>query len=737
MFKFLQVFIALLFFNFNAEAQNSAETTRTFISINPFEISQKVEIDGVLDEPFWNSINPISDFVNQFPEDIGIASSQTSIRIAYDEKNIYVGATIFDSSPDHIIRTLKRDFDDEYFGSDALAIVLDPVNRKSSGFFFGVNAAGSQLEGLLRDGGDFSTRLDVSWNTRWKSEVSQNGNTWFIEMAIPFEALNYEKDNLIWGINFVRNDMKNNSFSTMVQVPKNLNALDLGYLGELAWNEPPPVSGNKNVSLIPYVLGGVSQDFQNNTSRDRTSEIGLDAKIGVTSSLNLDLTANPDFSTVEVDRQVTDLSRFSIFFPERRNFFVENSDLFNSFGIGSINPFFSRRIGIENGNQVPILFGARLTGNATESLRIGAMSIQTSGEGTAYSQNYSVAAFQKSVLARSSIRTMFVNRQSVQDEDPSADFNRIAAIEFNYLSEDGEWGGELGFHKSFNPTNFDNEEYYKFSIRHGKRNYFTRFNAHKVGANYIADVGFIPRQINYDAVEDTTFRKGFHQFGYLFGYNFFPKNEKVNLHGPRFSSNLNIRDDGSFGSFFGGLFYYVELSNQNSLELSYVNEKDDLFVPSLIVGNLPFEARRYDFSSAGFWFRFDPRKSLSGRVQIRSGNFYHGTRTFLSSNINYRLQPWGNFGVSYTYNDIRFSQPYDDFQFHLVGPKTEIAFSRDLFWTTFIQYNSQAENLNINSRFQWRYSSLSDLYIVYTDNYNSESFAPKNRAVILKLNYWF
>ena len=185
-------------------------------------ISEPIKIDGRFDEAIWSKLNVARDFINQWPVDSGQARVQTEVRLAYDDQFLYVAATCYDINGQHVIRTLKRDSPDEYFGSDGIAIVLDPINTKSSGFFFGVNAGGAQMEGLLQVSG-VETTINENWDNRWYSEISKEGNVWYVEMAIPFKTLRFDDKNKTWGLNFVRNDMKNNYFSSWAPVPVNLN----------------------------------------------------------------------------------------------------------------------------------------------------------------------------------------------------------------------------------------------------------------------------------------------------------------------------------------------------------------------------------------------------------------------------------------------------------------------------------------------------------------------------------
>jgi len=705
-------------------------------SVNISKTSTKISIDGVLDESIWSSLLKVDNFLNQWPKDTGVAKLKTEVRMTYDNDFLYVGITCYDQSNKHIIQTLKRDQDNEHFNSDGIAIVLDPFNQKTNGFFFGVNAGGAQFEGLISVSGNESF-INENWDNKWFSEISYGDNVWYVEMAIPFRTLRFDPRKTTWGLNFVRNDMKNNYFYSWNRVPVNFNTINLGYTGEMIWNENPPAIKKGNINVIPYVLGAVNKDYENKTKVGQEFQVGVDAKIAVTPSLNLDLTINPDFSTVDVDQQQTNLTRFPLFFPERRGFFLENSDLFTSFGIGSINPFFSRRIGL----NVPINFGVRLSGNLNEKLRLGVMDIQTGGDNGINAQNYFVSALSQRIGERSTIDGLFVNRQATsRKQNPTENaFNRVLALEYNYLDKLGKWNANVGFHKSFNPGNLKEETYFTTTLRYQTKRFLTRFSGHRVGENYLTDVGFVPRLENYDATNDVVVRKGFYQLAYLLVYDYFPKKESsiINLHGPRVSATTILNIDGSLNSSFAGLFYFINFKNQSAMEVRVSQDRDNLPFDSFIVGDVPFSRGNYTYNRTGFWYRFDPRKKLSGRIGASFGDFFEGKRSFYQSSVSYRVQPWGSFNISYEYNDIYLPSNLDSQDFHLAGLTSEISFSNKMFWTTFVQYNTQADNININSRFQWRYAPMSDLFIVYSDNYLPGSFQIKNRGLVVKLTYWF
>ena len=410
------------------------------------ETKSAVVVDGLLDEDAWKNAEPAKDFFMVGPMDTSFAKVLTEVRMSYDKDNLYISAICFQpNARSYAVESLRRDF--AFVKNDNFLLILDPFDDQTNGFTFGVNAAGAQWDGLIFN----SNGYDLSWDNKWYSEVKHYDDRWVFEASIPFKSIRYKKGIKTWGINFSRMDIKVPEKSAWAKIPRQFNVASLAYTGNLLWDNPPPDAGT-NVSVIPYVLGGLTKNHQNNTNTTFKKEIGADAKIGITSSLNLDLTINPDFSQIEVDRQVTNLDRFELFFPERRQFFLENADLFANFGYSTIRPFFSRRIGL----GVPIEFGARLSGSLDKNWRIGAMDMQTkSMEETGLpAQNFAVLALQRRVFSRSNIRFMFVNKQSVNYsplENPAKSafnlYNRNVGLEYNLASSNNRWVGKSMFLK--------------------------------------------------------------------------------------------------------------------------------------------------------------------------------------------------------------------------------------------------------------------------------------------------
>ena len=299
-----------------------------------------VKIDGKLDEPAWLSAAAVSDFMMCNPFDTLCSKLRTDVRMTYDDKYLYISAECFlQSESNYVVESLKRDFS---FGSnDNFLVFIDTFEDKTTGFSFGANAAGAQWDGQMSEG----AKMNLNWDNKWESATTYNNKSWIFEAAIPFKSIRYRGNSTRWGINFSRLDLKAKEKSAWAPVPRQFPTASLAYAGVLVWDTPPPTP-KKNISVIPYVLSGISANYETKDPTIFRNQIGGDIKVSVSSSMNLDMTLNPDFSQVDVDRQQTNLDRFELFYPEKRQFFIENSDLFDGFGTENIRPFFSRRIGL-------------------------------------------------------------------------------------------------------------------------------------------------------------------------------------------------------------------------------------------------------------------------------------------------------------------------------------------------------------------------------------------------------
>lgn len=694
-----------------------------------------VKIDGELNDAVWAIAEKTSAFWKKYPNDEGRPKKGTIAQLSYDDKFLYVAFTAFDSGK-ALITSLKRDVGHD--GNDGVALILDPLNQKANGFFFVVNAYNAQSEDQLSPG----SQVTFNWDNKWYSATKRYHDRWTAEFAIPLKTLRYSTDKKTWGINFLRVSAKDNEYSCWTKVPVNFRSYDLGYTGALIWNETPPPAGT-NISVLPYVTADVQSDKENGKKTTSTANAGFDSKIALNSSLNLDLTVNPDFSQVEVDQQVTNLTRFNIFLPEKRGFFLENADLYSQYGIDPIRPFYSRTIGLDkHGNRIPILFGARLTGNITKSTRIGIMNMQTGRKGDYEPENYTAVTVNQKVFKRSVIRGLFLNREaSLTDAEKQADplsaYGRNAGGEFNYTNEKGTWSSWVNYHQSFKPGIHDKDKYLETGVEYNGRHLLTTFDLASVGTNYYTDMGYVQRIENYDAVRDTVIRVGFKHMFLSGSYRIFPKKGSINTHSIRAENYLVFNPDNSFNERNTSLFYNAQFNSTAFFFMGINNNSVDLLFPVSFTGKTPLPKNKYSYSNLFFEYDADFRKKLSYTIGATVGEFYNGNTQQVNAGINFRSIPHLNIGIKANYYKLSFPGSYGSTELFLISPRIEVNFSTSVFWTTFLQYNTQGNNFNINSRFQWRYKPMSDLFLVYTDNYFTNPLLKnKNRAVVLKMNYW-
>jgi hypothetical protein len=547
---FLVVCLSLVLLPLHAQKKN--ENFRLHIK----KTSKPIVIDGVANDLAWKDTEVANDFFMVLPMDKGKATQQSEIRMAYDDDYIYLIATFYTDIPGpNYVESLRRDF---AFGkNDNFLLFIDPFNNQTTGFTFGSNAAGAQWDGTMYGG----SKVDLSWDSKWISEVKRDDEKWVFEMALPFKSIRYRDGVKEWGINFSRLDLKSSEKSSWTPIPRQFPTAALALTGTLVWDTPPPAP-DINLSVIPYLLGEINTDVAGETTID--TKIGGDVKFSLSSSLNLDLTVNPDFSQVEVDRQVTNLDRFELFFPERRQFFLENADLFANFGYPTIRPFFSRRIGL----GVPIDAGARLSGNLNEDWRLGVMDIQTSSiqETGQPTQNFGVISLQKKVFSRSSIGFMLVNKESFRypgEADSLSTvfpkFNRNLGVEYNLASSDNFWSGKAFILKSFAPDETNRGITQAANIEYSSRNWSWGLQEESVAETYSAEVGFVPRD-SYIRLRS------------FLGHLFFPEKGAMVSHGPKVDVSHFFDQSFKKTDYQNALTYSLNYRNRSSINVQFVNE---------------------------------------------------------------------------------------------------------------------------------------------------------------------
>ena len=690
--------------------------------INISRTSEEMKIDGVLDEKSWQDSEKAENFIRVTPVDTGFAIAQTTVVITYDKTNLYIGAVCFDPSPGkRPVESLRRDF--EFNKNDNFRIHIDTYNNFTNGFAFGISAAGAQADGVINNGNQSS----FTWDIKWRSSVKSYDDRWVAEMAIPFRSLRYLGGEKEWGVNFGRLDLKTNEKSAWAPVPRQFPHNSLPHAGTLVWDEPPDKAGLR-LSFIPYATGTVIKNTEAGIPAKWKWNAGFDTKMILSTSMNLDLTVNPDYSQVEEDRQQTNLDRFELFYPERRQFFLENSDLFANLGNSQARPFFSRRIGL----NVPVNFGGRLTGRIGKKWRIGMMDMQTGSKGENLSGNYAVAVLQREVFSRSSIAGFLVHKQITGTYDESEftgyRYNSVAGLEYNFATADNKLQGKTFYHQSFYPGSGMNAAAVSGNISYSTQYLKAGIDQSWIGSDYVAEAGYIRRT-------------GFYNITPAVSYLFYPsKSKRILSHGPGASFNAIFDPEFTLTDRETELSYIIGWQNKSQLSVSIEEQfvkLSNAFDPTNTGGEKLQAGEQFHWKSVRAGFTSDARKLFNYTLIASTGGYYNGNRWNINGQMNYRVQPYGSIGMTMSYNNISLPEPYNSAKLILAGPTLDITFTDKIFLTTFVQYNNQIDNLNMNIRFQWRFAPVSDLFIVYTGNSFTENFANKNRGLVVKLSYWF
>lgn len=719
--------------------------------------SEPIVLDGQLTEATWQKADIAKNFYLNYPVDSLPPTYQSEARLAYDDHFLYVSFVCYDDAKPNIMQSLRRDVDWDL--NDNIGIFLDSYNDYTNGFYFTITPFGVQSEGVMSGGGQDDDSFNGSWDNKWYSEVKRSTDKWVAELAIPLKSFRYNHQSKEWNVTFLRQDLKHNQVSSWIATPIQFIPASFAYSGKLVFENLPPHAG-ANVSLIPYAASVNQQDLENNKPISSSATIGMDAKVAISPSLNLDLTVNPDFSNVEVDQQVINLTRFEFQFPERRQFFLENSDLFSTPGFPDTRPFFSRRIGLVldstgSARQVPIQYGARVSGKIGKDWRIGILNMRTAEKESIGlpSQMYTMAIVQRQIFSRSNIDFFVVDKQSLGlgSYDPNriyapgivrrgADnvnrlnkYNRVFGFDFNLITKSNRWNGDVYYHQSlddFNSTdNYSTGAFIGYNTRHF--NAFVANNA--VGKNYNAETGFVPGLSVYP--------------GYLSGFGraegrFYPKNSSIAVMGPGAEINYVFIPGGKLTDRTYSVDYVFNFLNTSFLSASATHIFQLLpeeFNPLFPRGGIPYSiGKEFQWTEFELSYNSNTRKIFNFSAQATGGQFYSGTRLTAGGTLNYRYQPYGSLSLTVNYNDLQLGQPYGRADFLLIRPRLDLTLSTKLFFTSVWQYNTRFESTSFNARLQWRFKPASDIFLVYNHNDNllPTDARANDQALVLKFTYW-
>ena len=703
--------------------------------------TNEIKIDGIADEDSWKTANKMNTNWQHFPKENNQFNNPTEVRILFDNENIYLLCKSFSKSKDYVIPSLKWDFSGA--ASDKVNFLFDTFSDGNNAYVFGSNMLGVKSDMLVSNGGIGSARSDINrtWNGNFDVEGKIYEGYYLIEMKIPLSTLNYPENSKSWRFNFFRFDTEENQRTTWTRIPQEFNDYNLAFMGEIIFERPLNKSKGKTW-LIPFVNGFTEKDFSENKS-NKNLKYGLDIRIPLKSELNLDVTFNSDFSQAEIDDEIVNFTRFEFKMPEKRQFFVENNDIYTNFGEDlMMNPFFSRRIGLARNKQGDlienkILSGIRVSGKINNNLKLGFLNMLTDEDlSNDIPMNLnSVISLHQRVFKRSLVKFIFVSRQNTQDYEfvnYEDQFNRVAGIEYDLMTEKNKWNGRAYFYKSFENVKKDDNTSAGFTINRTTRNHKLKINYHYLGDDFRSDLGFMRR-------------KGVSKLKPHYIYTIYPKNTNLNAISFRYQYVLYYKHNDQIENIHynsSWLDSKIRFKNQSEFSLKYINRTEYIpydFDPTGVdpLNKIKGEKNYYsEFFEAEY--SSNPSKDFIYELSCETGKFFGGRIVSLRKELYYRIQPKLVASLKLNYDKIKLGLKFPTKNIFLASSKFDFTFTKTLYWATIFQYSSQSDNFGINSRLQWRFKGLSNLYLIYNDNYFVQNeLIPRRRGVNLKLVHWF
>jgi hypothetical protein len=674
--------------------------------IQAVRVTEAIKVDGILDEPAWSLAQPATDFLQQQPNEGAPASERTEVRVLFDERNIYFGIRAFDSDAAHInARELVRDAG--FSNDDTIAILLDTYHDRRNAFRFTVNPLGTQQDALITDEG---RDINVTWNGSWISAGRIDDKGYTLEIEIPLTTLRFKEGIESWGFNISRIIRRKNELNLWTSWQRSFGLERVSQAGELAGVEE--IRRRRLREIKPYASGewrqGVPLIGANGFDAGVRARAGLEvAKLGITPSLTAEFTVNPDFGQAEVDDQIVNLSRFSVFFPEKRDFFLENSGIFLFGRQGENQAFFTRRIGLtDDGAPVPIDYGAKITGKIGP-YNVGFLQVQTRKLGQDSTglgiprQQFTVLRVKRDILKRSYIGAILVNRQGATAVGGNS-YNRVggADAEFNLTDHyklKAFWMGSAtpGVRSSAGSSRlesiFENDLYRFITVYED------------VGAKFNPEVGFIERN---------AIHQYFGQVAYKPRPKFIPHVQQM-----EFETQIEYYTDraGKLATRQTELSWDTVFKNSSEFFFRPIEDVNDVLIePFEIRPGIVIPAGTYHFNRPRVSFTSDLSKRIVFNVHEKWGDFYSGRRYETSGGITWRPNSHLLLDLSESYNKVRLRE--GNFTTSLFAGRLNYNFSRKLLTSAIVQLNSAARLSLINIRFRYIYRPNSDFFIIYNQS---------------------
>jgi hypothetical protein len=680
------------------------------IVVTATRITASVEIDGHLDDEVYQSVKPITGFFQQEPQEGMPTSEPTDVWILFDDRNLYIAARCWDSEPEREIATELRRDTTNIFQNDNFTVVLDTFLDRRNGFFFQTNPLGA-----IRDQAIVDNVMNESWNTVWEVRAQRDEKGYTVEMEIPFKSLRYPNaGEQVWGINFRRVIKWKNEYSYLTNLPASFgtgNAVArMGSAATLKGVETPRQS--LNLELKPYVVSAVTTNRTATTpiNNDLDGDTGFDFKYGLTRGLVADATVNTDFAQVEEDQQQVNLTRFSLFFPEKREFFLEGQGIFSfggvTFGNNGGNPgdvpvmFFSRQIGLSRGQAVPVIAGGRVTGR-TGAYSIGALNMQTDDKEAAgaVSTNFTAVRVKRDILRRSNIGVIATNRSPAI---AGIDSNALLGADAN-LFLFANVTANAYYARTDTPSRSGGQDSYRGRFDFAGDRYGVQGEHLLVGNQFNPEVGYVRR---------TDFRRNFGQLRFS----------------PRPENNAFVRKYNFTGSFdyvtdasashilekeLRGVFSTDYQSGDQWTVVEYTRNYELVTNDFVINPGTIVPRGGYEYQNVRTQYSIGQQRKVSGRVAAAYGSLYDGKKTEVSYVGRIGVIPQFALEPSIELNWVRL--PYGDFSAPVVASRFILTPNPRMAVSSLIQYNGGSRTLSSSVRFRWEYRSRSEIFLVYSD----------------------
>jgi hypothetical protein len=696
--------------------------------LNAVPTPEPIRLDGQLDELVWRHNPPASGFIQAEPREGEPATEDTEVWVAYDDENLYVGAHLHDSDPAGlVVNDIRKDFDDQT--QDVFSVILDTFADHRNGYVFMTNPEGARGDRQVANEG---REINTSWDAIWAVETQRTEDGWTLEMAIPFRTLRFDAEgDGHWGLNFSRTIRRKNETDYWSPVPRAYNLMRLSLAGDLQ-GLPTGVTG-RDLRVKPFGLAGTVRET-GGQSFEKKLEAGVDVKYGITRGLTLDLTANPDFAQVEADEQKVNLTQFSLFFEEKREFFLENSGIFYVGDAARNNRvrltptpdedlllFFSRRIGLnDQGQAVPIQGGVRLTGQGA-GLEVGGIAMRTSALDETPGSDYAVLRLRRNVMSASDVGAIFMMRRGVDQTD---DYNRVYGLDANIrFPGEVDWSSYLI--RTEAPDMTSGNYAFRTSLNREGNFFHGKVGVMQIGDGFRDDLGYYRRIGVRKWLTDAGLRPRPRWFRDLGGREIHPHITWTyfeDLDGRMVAKKLHTAT-----SFFMDSGAWVEVSANPVFE----RIEEPFTIDSRVE---PIPPGGYHWNEWMVRGSTDASRQVSLSVTGIVGGLWSGTQRTIQATLtgkpSYRLE--ASLGVQRTAAELDL--PQADFVKTFWTGKGSYSFTRNMFVDALVQYDPATEQFNSNVRFNFIHHPLSDLYIVWNEQrFFTGEAVPPGRSLTLKV----